>query len=135
VRNAERNGLRNIEWRQADAFDALRELARDRARFDLVVVDPPAFAKSRSTLPQAIRGYRDINLHALRVIAPGGLLISASCSFHLRWPDFLAMLADAAAESGRRVTVLEHLTQPIDHPEVLSIPETGYLKGAILRVT
>ncbi len=134
ARNAELNGFGNIAWRQADAFEALRELGRAKETFDLVVVDPPAFAKSRAALPGAINGYRDVNLHAMRLVSPGGLLVSASCSFHLRWPDFLAMLGSAAADSGRRVTVVSHLTQPIDHPEVLSIPESGYLKGAVLRV-
>lgn len=132
--NAELNGFGNIEWREADAFDALREYHRARERFDLVVVDPPAFAKTRAALPRALKGYKDINLQALRLVAPGGHLVTASCSFHLRWPDFLAMLADAAGDSGRRVTMIEHLSQGVDHPEVLAIPETGYLKGAVLRV-
>ncbi len=132
--NARLNGLDNIEWREADAFDALRDLGRAGERFDLVVVDPPAFAKSRAALPKAIRGYKDVNLHAMRLVQPGGILITASCSFHLHWPDFLALLADAAADAGRRVTVREHLTQGVDHPELLTVPETGYLKGAVLAV-
>jgi 23S rRNA (cytosine1962-C5)-methyltransferase len=132
--NARLNGLDNIEWREADAFDALRDLGRAGERFDLVVVDPPAFAKSRAALPKAIRGYKDVNLHAMRLVRPGGILLTASCSFHLRWPDFLALLADAAADAGRRVTVREHLTQGVDHPELLTVPETGYLKGAVLAV-
>lgn len=132
--NARLNGFENIQWREGDAFDALRELGRAGARFDLVVVDPPAFAKSRAALPRAIRGYKDVNLHAMRVVRPGGILITASCSFHLRWPDFLALLADAAGDSGRRATVREHLTQGLDHPEVLTVPETGYLKGVVLEI-
>ncbi len=132
--NAALNGFSNVTCREADAFDALREFERARQRFEVVVVDPPAFAKSKAALPQAIRGYKDINLHALRLVEPGGWLISASCSFHLKWPDFLAMLAEAARDSGRRVSMVEHLTQPVDHPEVLTIPETGYLKAAVLRV-
>ncbi len=132
--NAALNGFTNLACREADAFDALREFDRARQRFDVVVVDPPAFAKSKAALPQAIRGYKDVNLHALRLVEPGGWLLSASCSFHLRWPDFLTMLADAARDSGRRVTMVEHLTQPADHAEVLTIPETGYLKAAVLRV-
>ena len=132
--NAALNGFSNVTCREADAFDALREFERARQRFEVVVVDPPAFAKSKAALPQAIRGYKDINLHALRLVEPGGWLISASCSFHLKWPDFRAMLAEAARDSGRRVSMVEHLTQPVDHPEVLTIPETGYLKAAVLRV-
>ncbi len=133
-RNAELNGFANLEWREADAFDALREMDRGRVRFDVVVVDPPAFAKSKASVPKALRGYKDINLHAMRLVRPGGTLVSASCSFHVRWPEFLAMITDAAADSGRRVTMIDHLPQPIDHPEIVTIPETGYLKGVILRV-
>jgi 23S rRNA (cytosine1962-C5)-methyltransferase len=99
-----------------------------------VVLDPPAFAKSRSAVPAALRGYREINLRALRSLAPGGILLTASCSFHVRLPEFLAMLAEAAADSGRRVVLRQVLGQGEDHPEVLTIPETGYLKGAVLEV-
>jgi 23S rRNA (cytosine1962-C5)-methyltransferase len=134
ARSAELNGYRNIQWREADAFAALRELNRAGLRFDLVVVDPPAFARSRDALPRALAGYKEINLRAMRLVEPGGRLFTASCSFHLRWPDFLAMLADAARDSGRRVVMQEHLVQGVDHPEVLTIPETAYLKGAVLGV-
>jgi len=133
-RNAELNGFGNLEWREADVFDALREMDRARERFDVVVVDPPAFAKSKASIPKALRGYKDINLHAMRLVRPGGTLISASCSFHVRWPDFLTMVGDAAADSGRRVTMLDHLPQPVDHPEIVTVPETGYLKGVVLRI-
>lgn len=132
--NAELNGRTNIHWHEADGFEALRELARAEQRFDVVVVDPPAFAKSRPTVPRALKGYKDINLHAMRLVEPGGHLVTASCSYHVHWPEFLAMLADAAADSGRRVTMVDHLTQGRDHPELLTVPETGYLKGAVLRV-
>jgi 23S rRNA (cytosine1962-C5)-methyltransferase len=131
--NAARNGLSNIEWNEVDAFEGLRAYHRAGSRFDFIVVDPPAFAKTRAALPRAIRGYKDINLQALRLLTPGGLLLSASCSFHLRWPDFAAVIAAAAADSGRRVTVLERLSQGVDHPEIATIPETGYLKGVVLR--
>jgi 23S rRNA (cytosine1962-C5)-methyltransferase len=131
--NAALNGQDNIEWREADAFDALRAMDRARERFDLVVVDPPAFAKSRQALPQALRGYHEINLRAMRILAAGGVLVTASCSFHLRRPEFYAMLAGAAADSGRRLQVLEYLGQGVDHPELATVPETGYLKGAVLR--
>jgi len=127
------NGRENIEWREADAFEALRSLDRARETFDLVVVDPPAFAKSRAALGGALRGYHEVNLRAMRLLAPGGILVSASCSFHLRWPEFLAMIAGAAADSGRRLRVMEHLGQGEDHPELVTVPETGYLKGIVLQ--
>ena len=131
--NAALNGLGNIEWREADAFETLRALARARERFDTIVLDPPAFAKSRRAVQGALRGYREINLRAMRSLAPGGTLLTASCSFHVRLPDFLTMLADAAGDSGRRVRLRRVLGPGDDHPEVLTIPETGYLKGAVLE--
>jgi 23S rRNA (cytosine1962-C5)-methyltransferase len=131
--NAALNGLTNVEFREADAFEALRAMARAREQFDTVVLDPPAFAKSRATVPDALRGYREINLRAMRCLAPGGILLTASCSFHVRLPEFLAMLAEAAADSGRRIRVRRILGQGEDHPQVLTIPETGYLKGALLE--
>jgi 23S rRNA (cytosine1962-C5)-methyltransferase len=132
VMNAALNGLTNIEWREADAFNALRQLERAREHFDAVVLDPPAFAKSRSSVPAALRGYREINLRAMRLLAPGGVLLTASCSFHVRLTQFLAMLSEAAGDSGRRIVLIRVLGQGEDHPEVLTIPETGYLKGAVL---
>jgi 23S rRNA (cytosine1962-C5)-methyltransferase len=132
--NAALNGLGNIEWRAADAFESLRAMARAREQFDMIVLDPPAFAKTRAGVPDAIRGYREINLRAMRCLAPGGMLLTASCSFHLRLPDFLAMLTEAAGDSGRRIRVRRILGQGDDHPEVLTIPETGYLKGALLEM-
>ena len=131
--NAELNGLENIEWREGDAFETLRAFARARERFDTIVLDPPAFAKSRSTVSSALRGYHEINLRAMRCLAPGGTLLTASCSFHVRLPEFLAMLAEAAADSGRRLFLRHILGQDVDHPEVLTIPETSYLKGAVLQ--
>jgi 23S rRNA (cytosine1962-C5)-methyltransferase len=99
----------------------------------MVVVDPPAFAKHRGALGQALRGYSEINLRAMRILAPGGVLLTASCSHHVSRADFLKMLSNAAADSGRRLTLERVLGQAIDHPEVITIPETGYLKGAVLR--
>jgi len=131
--NARLNGLANIEWRQGDAFEVLREFDRARERFDVVVVDPPAFAKSRESAAAALRGYHEINRRAMRLVAPGGHLVTASCSFHVRRPDFESMLARAAADSGRRLIVQRWLGPGEDHPEVLTIPETAYLKGALLR--
>ncbi|CAA9410103.1 MAG: 23S rRNA (cytosine(1962)-C(5))-methyltransferase [uncultured Phycisphaerae bacterium] len=131
--NAERNRLTNIEFVVADAFDFLRERERAGDRYDTIVVDPPAFAKNRPSLAGAIRGYKDVNLRAMRLLAPGGMLFTASCSFHLTKPLFLEMLQAAAADSGRRIALREILGQPLDHPEVLTIPETGYIKAALLE--
>jgi 23S rRNA (cytosine1962-C5)-methyltransferase len=131
--NAALNGLTNLEFREADAFEALRAMARAREQFDTIVLDPPAFAKSRATVPDAIRGYREINLRAMRCLAPSGTLLTASCSFHVRLPEFLAMLSEAAGDSGRRIRLRRILGQGEDHPEMLTIPETGYLKGALLE--
>ncbi|MEO8090462.1 MAG: class I SAM-dependent rRNA methyltransferase [Gemmatimonadales bacterium] len=131
--NAALNSLTNIGWRKADAFETLRQLERARERFDFVVLDPPAFAKSRATVADALRGYREINLRAMRILAPSGTLLTASCSFHVQRTQFLGMLGEAAGDSGRRITLQQVLGQGVDHPEVLTIPETGYLKGALLR--
>ena len=131
--NAARNELTNIRFVEADVFDYLREVERSRERFDTIVVDPPAFAKTRASVPGALRGYKDVNLRALRVLAPGGLLFTASCSFHVGRAEFFEMLRSAAADSGRRVALRAMTGQPIDHPEIMTIPETGYLKGALAR--
>lgn len=131
--NAQRNGATNIELVEANAFEYLRALDRASERFDTIVLDPPAFAKTRPALPGALRGYTEINLRAMRILARGGLLFTASCSFHLTRPLFLEMLQRAAADSGRRIAIREIRSQPMDHPEVLTIPETGYIKGALLE--
>lgn len=131
--NAALNDLRNIEFMEANAFEYLKERERAGERFDTIVLDPPAFAKSRNSLPAALRGYKEINLRAMRLLSPGGLLFTASCSFHLTKPLFLEMLEAAAADAGRRMTLRSLHGQPLDHPEVLTIPETGYLKGALLE--
>ncbi len=131
--NARLNGLGNIEWIEADTFEHLRELERSRERFDFIVLDPPAFAKSKATVAAALRGYREINLRAMRILSPGGTLLTASCSFHVQLPQFLGMLHEAAGDSGRRITLDHVLSQGEDHPVVLTIPETGYLKGALLK--
>ncbi|MBL8997985.1 MAG: class I SAM-dependent rRNA methyltransferase [Gemmatimonadetes bacterium] len=131
--NAALNGRTNIECVEADAFDFLRDEERAGARYETVVLDPPAFAKNRASIAGALRGYRDINRRAMRLLAPGGFLYTASCSYHVGKDAFLAMLADAAAESGRRMILRAITGQPADHPEVLTIPETGYLKGALLE--
>ncbi len=127
------NGIDRIDFLAGDAFDVLPTWDRAGRRFDVVVVDPPAFAKRREHLSRALRGYHEINRRAMRLLAPGGWLLTASCSFHVGRDQFQEMLGRAAAESGRRLTLHRLLGQPLDHPEVLTIPETGYLKGALLR--
>ncbi|MBL0169229.1 MAG: class I SAM-dependent rRNA methyltransferase [Gemmatimonadaceae bacterium] len=127
------NGFDNIVAHEGDAFDVLRDFHREGRRFDTIVVDPPAFAKTKASLPGALRGYKDINLQAMQLLAPGGMLFSASCSFHLGKAAFLEMLQDAAADSGRQIVLRGLTAQPLDHPELLTVPETGYLKGALLQ--
>jgi 23S rRNA (cytosine1962-C5)-methyltransferase len=131
--NFARNKLSNIETIEGDAFDYLKTQERSGARFGTIVLDPPAFAKTKSSLAAAIRGYKEINLRAMRLLETGGMLFTASCSFHLTKPLFQGMLADAAADSGRRIGLCQFRGQSADHPEVLTIPETGYLKGALLE--
>jgi 23S rRNA (cytosine1962-C5)-methyltransferase len=132
-RNAGLNGVANVDWREANAFDLLRELERKRERFDTIVLDPPAFAKRKDAVARALAGYKEVNLRAMRLLAPGGVLLTASCSFHVGRSTFLAMLADAAGDSGRRLMLEQVLGQGRDHPELLTVPETGYLKGALVR--
>jgi len=131
--NAALNGLENISFVEVDAFDYLREREKEGARFDTIVLDPPAFAKTRASLPSALRGYKEINLRGMRLLARGGMLYTASCSFHLTKPLFLDMLADAARDSGRRIAIRTVTGQALDHPELLTVPETGYIKGALLE--
>ena len=131
--NAALNGFTNLETRETDAFDFLKAAERSRDKYDTIVLDPPAFAKTKSALPAAIRGYKQINLRAMRMLSPNGILLSASCSFHLSKALFLDMLRDASADSGRRMILREFRGQPSDHPEILTIPETGYIKSALLQ--
>jgi len=131
--NCERNGIHNVELITASAFEFLTAADEQRRVFETIVLDPPAFAKTRAALPSAIRGYKDINMRAMRLLAPGGLLFTASCSFHLSKQDFLDMLRSAAADSGRTIALRMVLGQAVDHPELLTIPETGYLKAALLE--
>jgi 23S rRNA (cytosine1962-C5)-methyltransferase len=131
--HAQRNGLTNIEPVEGDAFEVLRAWNREGRRFDTIVVDPPAFAKTRGAIDGALRGYKDINLQAMRLLAPGGLLFTASCSFHLSRGLFFEMLTEASGDSGRRFALRAITGQPLDHPELITVPETGYLKGALLE--
>ncbi|PYO40335.1 MAG: hypothetical protein DMD33_18100 [Gemmatimonadetes bacterium] len=131
--NAALNGLTNIAWREANAFDLLRELERREETFDTVVLDPPAFAKSKQSVPRALAGYKEINLRAMRTLSPSGVLFTCSCSYHVSRTAFLEMLADATRDSGRRLQLLAVVGAGRDHPELINVPETGYLKGALLR--
>jgi 23S rRNA (cytosine1962-C5)-methyltransferase len=131
--NVALNGFRNVSLVQADAFEFLRERALAGARYDTIVLDPPAFAKNKASLEGAIRGYRDVNLHAMRLLETGGMLYTASCSYHLSKALFLDMLREAAAAAGRRMVLRAITAQGLDHPEIITIPETGYLKGALLE--
>jgi 23S rRNA (cytosine1962-C5)-methyltransferase len=133
--NAALNRFTNVEWLEGDAFHVLRRFERERRRFDTIVVDPPAFAKTKSAVPGALRGYKEVNLRAMRVLSPGGSLLTTSCSYHVGRSAFLEMLADAAADSGRRLILTHLLAQAEDHPELVTVPETGYLKGAVLRAS
>lgn len=131
--NVTLNGLSNVSLVEADAFEYLRAREKDGSRYDTIVVDPPAFAKNKASLEAALRGYRDVNLHAMRLLETGGLLYTASCSYHLTKPLFLEMLQEAAAAAGRRIILRALTGQPLDHPEVVTVPETGYLKGALVE--
>jgi len=133
-RNRAENGITNVEFRQADVFELLAGYAAARRQFSTVVLDPPAFAKSRGSLEAAIRGYKEINLRALRLLGPGGVLISCSCSHHLSEAELLEVVAQASLDAGRRLRVLERRTQSQDHPILLTVPETLYLKCLILQV-
>lgn len=130
--NAERNGAGNVEWIVANAFDHLHALD-PRSPYDAVVLDPPAFAKNRKALPAALRGYKEINLRAIRLLAPGGVLVTCSCSYHLSREMLVDVVADAARDAGRALELVEIRTQAPDHPILLSAPETEYLKCLVLR--
>jgi len=134
-RNASANGISNVTFREADVFDVLSSYASARRNFDAVVLDPPAFAKSRKQIDGAMRGYKDINLRALRLLAPGGILVTCSCSHHVSEAMLLEIVAEASLDSGRTLRVLERRTQAQDHPILLTVPETLYLKCLILQVT
>lgn len=133
--NAERNGLADrCEWVRGMAFDELRDRARDNEIYDVVILDPPAFAKNRQEVPSAFRGYAEINSRAMRIVAPGGYLATFSCSYHMTEELFQRMLYEAAADCHRRVELVERLRQSMDHPILLTHPESSYLKGALLRI-
>lgn len=131
--NARLNGIANIHWREANTFDLLREMEQRREMFDTIALDPPAFAKTKANVERAVAGYKEINLRAMRILAPGGELFTSSCSYHVSRDVFNAMLADAARDSGRRIQFIAATGAAADHPELLNVPETGYLKGVLLR--
>ena len=131
--NAAASGLTNLRFVEANVFDDLRARADSGERFDLVLLDPPAFAKSRADVPAARRGYKEINLRGLRVLAPGGVLITSSCSYHMDEVEFESLVREAAADAGRDVVVLERRGQAADHPVRLAFPESRYLKCLVLR--
>lgn len=131
--NAAANNLGNIEFREANALQYLPGLVAAHRMFDLVVVDPPAFSKSRESVEQAARGYKEINLRALRLLNPGGILVSCSCSHHMSEAHLLEVVAQAALDCGKRMRILDRRTQAHDHPILLTVPETHYLKCLILQ--
>jgi 23S rRNA (cytosine1962-C5)-methyltransferase len=135
---AERNAALNeheIEWIEANAFDLLKDYATAGHQYDAIVLDPPAFARSKRAVPTALRGYKELNLRALRMLRPGGVLITCSCSYHVSEPDFVEMVASAANDVHRMVRIVEKRGQSKDHPILLNVPETGYLKCVMAIVS
>jgi 23S rRNA (cytosine1962-C5)-methyltransferase len=133
ARNAARNGLANVQVRTTNVFDELRTLERIGETFDSIVLDPPAFAKSKTAIPKAVSGYKEINLRALKLLKPGGFLTTCSCSYHVNEAAFAEVILDAALDARVDVSVVEKRMQGRDHPVVLGMPETYYLKCFILR--
>ncbi|MBP1633494.1 MAG: rlmI [Acidobacteria bacterium] len=131
--NVRRNGLGNVEAREANVFDELRRLEREGERFDTIVLDPPAFAKNKASVPRALSGYKEINLRALGLLSPGGCLVTCSCSYHVDEAAFAQVIYEAAVDAGVHVNVVEKRMQGRDHPILLGVPETYYLKCFILR--
>ncbi len=131
--NADRNGIGHVQVRTMNVFDELRELERRGERFDTIVLDPPAFAKNKAAVPKALSGYKEINLRALKLLSPGGYLITCSCSYNISEAAFADILASAAVDARADVAVVEKRMQGRDHPVLLTVPETYYLKCFILR--
>jgi 23S rRNA (cytosine1962-C5)-methyltransferase len=132
-RNQGLNSIANATFREGNTFDILKEYDEAGRRFQTVILDPPAFAKNRDSVPRAQRGYKEINLRALKLLDAGGLLITCSCSYHISEPLFLQILAEAATDARKPVAVVERRTQARDHPILLTVPETHYLKCLIIR--
>ena len=133
-KNAALNG-REIEWIEANAFDLLRDYAAAGRQYDCIVLDPPAFAKSKRNLETAFRGYKELNLRALKMLRPGGLLVTCSCSYHVSPAEFIEVVASAARDVHRDLRLLENRTQAKDHPILLHVPETAYLKCVVATVS
>jgi 23S rRNA (cytosine1962-C5)-methyltransferase len=133
-RNAQRNGLNNVEFREGNVFDMLKELDRSGHKFDAICLDPPAFAKNREARAGARGGYKEINLRAMRILRPEGVLVTSSCSFHISEAEFFHLIVEAAHDAHRYVQVIERRSQSADHPVLASMPETHYLKCFILRI-
>lgn len=127
------NGIANVRFREADVFDLLGGYARQRRQYDTIVLDPPAFAKNRAAVAGALRGYKELHVKALRLLAPGGILVTCSCSYHVSEADLLQVVAEAALDAGRTMRVRERRAQAADHPVLLTVPETLYLKCLILE--
>jgi 23S rRNA (cytosine1962-C5)-methyltransferase len=135
---AERNAAlnaRDLEWIEANAFDLLRDYAAANRRYDTIVLDPPAFAKSKRDLEKALGGYKELNLRAMKMLRPGGILVTCSCSFHVSPHDFLRVVADAAQDAHKSLRVIENRGAAKDHPILLNVPETSYLQCLILHVS
>jgi len=126
---------RDMEWIEANAFDLLKDYSTSNRRYDTIVLDPPAFAKTRRDLDAALRGYKELNLRALKMLRPGGILVTCSCSYHVGQSTFLEMLADAARDGHRTLRLIEVRGQAKDHPILLNVPETAYLKCVIAYVS
>ena len=135
VLNQSRLKDKEIEWIEANAFDLLKDYATSNRHHDTIVLDPPAFAKSKRDLDAALRGYKELNLRALKMLRPGGILVTCSCSYHVGQADFLEMLASAALDAHRTLRLIEIRGQAKDHPVLLNVPETAYLKCVIASVT
>ena len=133
-KNAGLNG-HELEWIEANAFDLMRDYAAANRRYDTVILDPPAFAKTKRDLEKALRGYKELNLRAMKMLRPGGVLVTCSCSFHVNATDFLKVVADAAQDSHKSLRILENRGAAKDHPILLNVPETSYLKCLILNVS
>jgi 23S rRNA (cytosine1962-C5)-methyltransferase len=133
-RNREMNGQKAIEFVEADAFELMRQYSDGERRYETIVLDPPAFAKSKKSAEDALRGYKELNLRALKMVRNGGLLVTCSCSFHVSEQDFLAMLSSAALDARRNLHILEKRMQSVDHPVLLNVPETHYLKCMVCEV-
>jgi 23S rRNA (cytosine1962-C5)-methyltransferase len=133
-RNQELNGISNVTFREGNSFDILKQYDETDRHFDMVMLDPPAFAKNRDSIDAAHRGYKEINLRALKLLKPGGFLLTCSCSYHISEALFLQIVAEAATDARRSITIVDRRTQAKDHPILLTMPETHYLKCLILRV-